>query len=56
MVLDGYAEWRIILALMISEALDKLSPDAFAAILGGFVGGIVGGMLSVIAAFGAQYL
>jgi hypothetical protein len=41
---------------MISEALDKLSPDAFAAILGGFVGGIVGGMLSVIAAFGAQYL
>jgi hypothetical protein len=42
--------------LMISEALDKLSPDAFAAIIGGFVGGIVGGMLSVIAAFSAQYL
>jgi hypothetical protein len=42
--------------LMLPEALDKLSSDALAAILGGFVGGIVGGMLSVIAAFGAQYL
>jgi hypothetical protein len=41
---------------MIPEAVDRLSSDALAAILGGFVGGIVGGMLSVIAAFGAQYL
>jgi hypothetical protein len=42
--------------LMIPAAVDRLSSDALAAILGGLVGGIVGGMLSVIAAFGAQYL
>jgi hypothetical protein len=46
----------MIQALSIPEVVDRLSSDAVAAILGGFVGGIVGGMLSVIAAFGAQYL